>query len=83
MSDAYIIQTAGETAGIVVRTPEGFQFFASMPTLTMLEGRQFAGLTELHRAIARIEEANGTGRAVRPRRSWTRSSVEAINGRAA
>jgi hypothetical protein len=59
MSDAYVIQTAGQTAGIVVRERDGFRFFASLPALIVLEERSFPSLGELHRAIAQMRKAIG------------------------
>lgn len=76
MSDAYVIQTAGQTAGIVVRAPGGFQFFASLPALAGLEGHLFPGLGDVHRAIARIE-ADAAGRSHRHLPAWARRPREA------
>lgn len=76
MSDAYVIQTAGQTAGIVVRAPGGFQFFASLPVLAGLEGRLFVGLGDVHRAIARIE-ADTVARSQRHLPAWSRRPREA------
>ncbi len=42
MSQAYIIEVQSETAGIVVRHGQQFQFFSSNRRFDALEGRQFA-----------------------------------------
>jgi hypothetical protein len=43
MSDAYVVQVAGQTAGIVVRDrgSETFSFFAATHRFNALEGQQF------------------------------------------
>ena len=82
MSDAYVIQSAGETAGIVVRARGGFQFFASLPALAGLEGRTFAGLGEVHRAIARIED-EAASRSRRDLPAWARRPRASGTGREA
>jgi len=41
MSQAYIIEVQSETAGIVVRNGQQFQFFSSNRRFDALEGRQF------------------------------------------
>jgi len=56
MPDAYIVQVAGQTAGIVVRERnEGaFSFFASLHAFDILEGRQFAEPLAAERAVRRL-----------------------------
>ena len=70
MTDAYVIHSGEQTAGIVVREQNGFHFFASLPGLFALEGRLFSGLGELHRAIDAIQRETQ----LRPlRRPWSHS----------
>ena len=57
MSDAYIIEVGSETAGIVVRNPEGYRFFAATHRLNALEGLLFRNAREAERVAVRL--ANG------------------------
>ena len=41
MSDAYIIEVGSQAAGIVVRTAEGYRFFAATHRFNSLEGQAF------------------------------------------
>jgi hypothetical protein len=52
MSDAYIIEIADETAGIVVRQQHerGYRFHAAVPRYFPLEGKIFAGPRDAERA---------------------------------
>lgn len=52
MSDAYIIEIADETAGIVVRqqSETGYRFHAALPKYYPLDGRIFAGPRDAERA---------------------------------
>jgi hypothetical protein len=52
MSDAYVIEVADETAGIVVRQDREttFRFHASLPRYFPLDGKLFAGPREAERA---------------------------------
>jgi len=54
MSDAYIIEIADETAGIVVRqqTDKGYRFHAALPKYFPLDGRVFAGPRDAERAAS-------------------------------
>jgi len=81
MSDAYVIQTRGETAGIVIRADDGFQFFASLPALIELEGHHFPSLSALHKAIARLGYTPDQARPNLP--AWTRRSRDPDPGRQA
>jgi hypothetical protein len=44
MSDAYVIQVSGFTAGIVTRETEGcgFNFFSAAPRFSAMEGQHFS-----------------------------------------
>ena len=57
MSDTYIIEVGSETAGIVVRNPEGYRFFAATRRFNALEGQLFCNAREAERAAVRL--ANG------------------------
>jgi hypothetical protein len=57
MSDTYIIEVGSKAAGIVVRNPEGYRFFAATHRFNTLEGRLFRNAREAERAAVRL--ANG------------------------
>jgi hypothetical protein len=57
MSDSYIIEVGSKTAGIVVRNPEGYRFFAATHRFNPLEGQLFRNAREAERAAVRL--ANG------------------------
>jgi len=54
MSDTFIIEVASQTAGIVVRAPGGFQFFAASHRFNRLEGQVFRTAREAERAATRL-----------------------------
>jgi hypothetical protein len=54
MSDAYIIEVGSQAAGIVVRDPEGFRFFASSHRFNSMEGQLFRNAREAERAAFRF-----------------------------
>jgi hypothetical protein len=54
MSDTYIIEVGSWTAGIVVRNPEGFRFFAASHRFNRLEGQVFRNAREAERAARRL-----------------------------
>jgi hypothetical protein len=51
MSNAYVIETPRHTAGIAVREPLGFRFYASDAQYAALDNRSFSGLRALRAAI--------------------------------
>jgi hypothetical protein len=55
MTDAFIIETATLTAGIVAAQGGGFRFYASHPSMFPLEGAFFDTLKACHRAVERLE----------------------------
>jgi hypothetical protein len=57
MSEAYLIEAAGEAAGVVVRESSGFRFFASAPQFSAIEQRLFRRAADAERA-ARLLAAN-------------------------
>ena len=59
MSDTYIIEVGSQAAGIVVRDPKGFRFFAATHRFNPLEGRLFRNAREAERAAKLL--ANGGG----------------------
>ena len=54
MSDAYIIEVASQAAGIVVRTAEGYRFFAAARRFNSLEGQLFRNPRQAERAAFRL-----------------------------
>jgi hypothetical protein len=57
MSDSYIIEVGSREAGIVVRSPDGYRFFAASQLFFQLEGRLFRNVRDAERAAARLIEA--------------------------
>jgi hypothetical protein len=57
MSHSYIIEVGSQPAGIVVRNPEGYVFFAASHRFNRLDGQVFRNAREAERAARRI--ANG------------------------
>ena len=54
MSDNYIIEVFSQPAGIVVRDPGGFRFFAASQRFSRLEGQVFRNAREAERAARRL-----------------------------
>jgi hypothetical protein len=54
MSQSYIIEVSSQAAGIVVRNPEGFVFFAASHRFNRLDGQVFRSAREAERAASRI-----------------------------
>jgi hypothetical protein len=54
MSDTYIIEVFSQPAGIVVRDPKGFRFFAASHRFYRLEGQVFRNAREAERAARRL-----------------------------
>ena len=57
MSDTYIIEVSSQAAGIVVRNPDGYRFFAATHRFNALEGQLFRNAREAERTAVRL--ANG------------------------
>lgn len=54
MSDTYIIEVSSEAAGIVVRNPDGYRFFAANHRFNRLEGQLFRNPRDAERAAIRL-----------------------------
>jgi hypothetical protein len=54
MTDAYIIETATLTAGIVAAQGRGFRFYASHPSMFVLEGQFFDSLKAAQKACEKV-----------------------------
>jgi len=54
MPDTYIIEVGSRTAGIVVRSREGYRFFAACHRFNRLEGQLFRNAGEAERAALRL-----------------------------
>lgn len=54
MSDTYIIEVSSQAAGIVVRNPDGYRFFAATHRFNALEGQLFRTARDAERAAIRL-----------------------------
>ena len=54
MSDTYIIEIGSQPAGIIVRDPDGYRFFAATHQFNRLEGQIFRNAREAERAARRL-----------------------------
>ena len=54
MSDTYIIEVASQAAGIVVRNPGGYVFFAATHRFNAMEGQLFRNAREAELAARRL-----------------------------
>jgi hypothetical protein len=59
MSDSYIIEVSSQAAGIVVRNPDGYRFFAATHRFNALEGQFFRNAREAERAAIRLAITGG------------------------
>jgi hypothetical protein len=59
MSDTYIIEVGSQPAGIVVRNPEGYLFFAASHRFNPLDGQLFRNAREAERAARRLLTGGG------------------------
>jgi hypothetical protein len=60
MSDTYIIEVSSKAAGIVVRNPDGYRFFAACHEFNRLEGQVFRSAREAERAANRVARGEYT-----------------------
>ena len=56
----YIIEIGSQPAGIVVRNPEGYVFFAATHRFNRLDGQVFRNAREAERAARRITCGDAT-----------------------
>jgi hypothetical protein len=54
MSDTYIIEVSSQAAGIVVRDPDGYRFFAASHRFNPMEGQLFRNAREAERAAVQF-----------------------------
>jgi hypothetical protein len=54
MSDNYIIEVGSQAAGIVVRDPGGYRFFAANHRFNPMEGQLFRNAREAERAAIQL-----------------------------
>jgi hypothetical protein len=54
MSENYIIEIGSQAAGIVVRDPDGYRFFAATHRFNAMEGQLFRNAREAERAARRL-----------------------------
>jgi hypothetical protein len=63
MSDNFIIEIGSQTAGIVVRNPDGYRFFSASRRFNSMEGQLFRSVNEAERAALRIAHGDVTAAA--------------------
>ena len=54
MSDTYIIEVGSQPAGIIVRSGDGYRFFAASHRFNRLEGQIFRNAREAERAARQL-----------------------------
>lgn len=57
MSDTYIIEVSSQAAGIVVRDPGGYRFFAASHRFNPMEGQLFRNAREAERAAFQFAQS--------------------------
>ena len=60
MSDTFIIEVGSQPAGIVVRDPDGYRFFAASHRFNRLDGQLFRNPREAERAARRLVDGSAT-----------------------
>jgi hypothetical protein len=60
MSDTYIIEVGSQPAGIVVRGPDGYRFFAASHRFNRLDGQIFRNPQQAERAARRLVDGSAT-----------------------
>jgi hypothetical protein len=60
MSQSYIIEVGSQPAGVVVRNPGGYVFFAASHRFNQLDGKIFRNAREAERAARRIVTGDAT-----------------------
>lgn len=61
MSDTYIIEVSSQAAGIVVRDPDGFRFFAASHRFNGMDGQLFRNAREAERAAFQFAQGTPQG----------------------
>lgn len=56
MSNTFIIEVGSQSAGIIVRAPGGYQFFAASRPFSRLEGKTFRNAREAERAAKQLAD---------------------------
>jgi hypothetical protein len=56
VSDTYIIEVGSQAAGIIVRVPGGYRFFAASQRFNRLESQLFRSAREAERAARRLAQ---------------------------
>ncbi|WP_298726553.1 hypothetical protein [uncultured Ferrovibrio sp.] len=69
MSEAYLIEAAGEAAGVVIRERGGFRFFASAPQYQSIEQQLFRRAADAERAARALGRAFGANDNLR-QKAW-------------
>lgn len=59
MSEAFVIEVAGETAGAVFRERSGFRFVALSPTYSPLDGKTFVSVVQAENSATRLLPPRG------------------------
>ncbi|HZH26409.1 MAG TPA: hypothetical protein VEY95_04425 [Azospirillaceae bacterium] len=59
MSNAFVIEAAGEAAGVVVREERGYRFYAAARPFFPLEAQAFRRPEDASRAAERLVAARG------------------------
>ncbi len=59
MSDAFVIETQGRTAGIAVRDGGELTFFAADTLFWPLENRRFSNLRDVHATVDQVISGRG------------------------
>lgn len=62
MTDAFVIETRGRTAGIAVQDGKSFRFYASDNLFWNLENREFRNLRDVHARVDELIEARAPRR---------------------
>ena len=60
MPQTYVIEVSSQAAGIVVRNPDGFIFFAASHRFNRLDGQLFRNAREAERAARQLVNGNAT-----------------------
>jgi hypothetical protein len=60
MSDTFIIEVGSQAAGIVVRNPDGYRFFASSHRFNAMEGQLFRNAREAEHAATQLASGGMT-----------------------